>query len=304
MEKEQIGGFTLNYEFYSGQDFYSDGDIEDTLLEMCKNKNIEEELNNGKSWPVLYHLSKERENLLEWYDFKKDGSLLEIGSGCGALTGLFSRNLDRVVCIELSRRRSLINANKNGDRGSAEIYVGNFQDVKLEEKFDYITLIGVFEYSKLYINGEKPFHAMLNKIKTNLKDDGKVIIAIENKMGMKYFAGAAEDHTGIPYDGLNNYIKGESAITFSKPELKKMLKECGFSNFDFYYPIPDYKLPNVVYSDDYCPKKGDLRGVGKAFWGENCKMFEEEMAFDTVCDDGQFPYFANSFLVIAGLNRG
>ena len=299
IENEQIGGFKLNYSYYSGTDMYSDGDIEDSMLEVCKNKGIKEELMQGSSWPMLYHLSRARENILEWYEFEKDASLLEIGSGCGALTGLFGRKLKRVVGIELSRRRSLINAHKNGDDGKAEIYVGNFQDVKLEEKFDYVTLIGVLEYSKLYINADRPFDAILNKVKGYLKPNGRLIIAIENKMGLKYFAGASEDHSGIPYDGINGYVKGENAITFSKPELKTLLEENGFSNLDFYYPVPDYKLPFAVYSDEYLPQAGELRGIKKAYAGWNYEMFNEETAFDTICRDGQFAYFSNSFLVFA-----
>lgn len=299
LDNEIIGGFTLNYKYYTGSDFYSDGDVEDTILEICKNGNIEEELNKGNSWPILYHLSKTRENLLDWYEFYQKGSLLEIGSGCGALTGLFSKRLDRVVCIELSRRRSLINAHKNSKEGNAEIYVGNFQDVKLEEKFDYVTLIGVFEYSKVYLNCENPFNEMLNKVKGNLKKGGKLIIAIENKMGMKYLSGAAEDHTGYPFDGINNYVRQESAITFTKDQLEKMLQESGYGKLEFYYPMPDYKLPYVIYSDDYLPGVGEVRNMSKAYSGINYQMFSENMAYDIVCNDNRFPYFANSFLLIA-----
>lgn len=296
---EQIGGFTLNYKYYSGADLYSDGAVEDEMLQICKDNVIEETLRESNSWPILYHLSKARENILEWYEFDKNASLLEIGSGCGALTGLFSRKLDKVTCIELSRKRSLINANKNGRNGKAEIFVGNFEDVVVDEKFDYVTLIGVLEYSKLYINDKQPFHAMLNKIKGYLKPNGKVIIAIENKMGMKYFAGAAEDHTGQPFDGIDGYVRGESAETFSKIGLERLLKECGYNNYDFYYPMPDYKLPYLIFSDDHLPGKGDLKNINKAYSGNNYEMFNEERAFETVCEDGLFPYFANSFLIVA-----
>ncbi len=299
LDKEVIGGFTLNYDFYSGTDFYSDGDIEDELLRVCKEGRISEELEQGNSWPMLYHLSKVRESLLEWYEFEEGASVLEIGSGCGGITGLLTEKAEKVVCIELSRRRSLINANKNGKRGSAQIYVGNFQDIVIEDKFDYVTLIGVLEYSKLYIGGERPFHKILEKIKGYLKPNGKVIIAIENKMGMKYFSGAAEDHTGRPYDGLNNYTCNTSAVTFSKPELEKILTESGFDKLQFYYPMPDYKLPSVIYSDEYLPSVGELRGIKKAYAGMNFQTFDEEMVYDNVCKDGSFPYFANSFLVIA-----
>lgn len=299
LENERIGGFQLNYQFYSGEDHYSDGEIEEEMLRVCREKRQEQALRESASWPMLYHLSPARENLLEWYDFAPDGSLLEIGAGCGALTGLFGRRLARVVCIELSRRRSLINAYKNGDRASAEIYVGNFEDIVLEETFDYVTLIGVLEYAKAYISGDRPFHTMLKRVGERLRPEGSLMIAIENKMGMKYFSGAAEDHTGRPYDGIQNYIGGSGAVTFSKPELEKLLTDCGYGDLTFYYPVPDYKLPASVYSDMYLPGKGELRNVKRAYAGVNLQMFDEEVAFDRVCEDGLFPYFSNSFLVIA-----
>ena len=33
---EQIGNVTVNYEYYEGQDFYSDGDVEDEILDIVK----------------------------------------------------------------------------------------------------------------------------------------------------------------------------------------------------------------------------------------------------------------------------
>ena len=38
----------------------------------------------------------------------------------------------------------------------------------------------------------------LIKIKQLLKPDGKLLIAIENQYGLKYWCGALEDHTGLP----------------------------------------------------------------------------------------------------------
>ena len=68
---------------------------------------------------------------------------LEIGAGCGAVTGLLCRKCDRVVAVDLSKKRSTINATRNRDCDNLEIMVGNFEDIQIEEKFDYVTLIGV-----------------------------------------------------------------------------------------------------------------------------------------------------------------
>ena len=181
-----------------------------------QNDSYEDVLARENEWALLYHLSPIRENLLEWYDFGEGKSLLEIGAGCGGITGLFCKKCDRVVAIDLSKRRSMINATRNRNFDNLEIMVGNFEDIQIEEKFDYVTLIGVLEYSIYYINSPSPFVDMLKKAKSYLKPGGKLIVAIENKYGIKYWAGAREDHTGNLMDGIMGYSGVERVRTFSK----------------------------------------------------------------------------------------
>lgn len=291
--------FDLTY--YGGQDLYSDGAVEDELLEAVGSSTaIEEQLMEGNSWAHLYHLSDIRENILEWYDFNPEGTLLEIGSGCGALTGLFCRKVKRVTAIELSKKRSTINAVRNEGYDNLTIMLGNFEDIRLNEKFDYVTLIGVFEYSICYIGSENPFMDMLNRAKSFLKPGGKLLIAIENKYGLKYFAGATEDHTGRCFDGLENYVGVERVRTFSRHSLTKMLTEAGFTDNAFYYPTADYKLPDEIYSDRHLPSFGSIRKPCAAYDRERYELINENQAFDALCEDGMFAELANSFLVISG----
>ena len=290
----------LNLTYYSGQDLYSDGDVEEELLKAVQDKeNLEKCLMEGNSWPHLYHLSNIRENILEWYDFNPKGSLLEIGSGCGALTGLFCSKVDHVVAIELSKRRSMINATRNEQYDNLTIMLGNFEDIQLTEKFDYVTLIGVFEYSICYLNSDNPFMDMLKRAKSFLKPGGKLIIAIENKYGVKYFAGATEDHSGRVFDGLENYTAVERVRTFSRKTLEKMLREAGFDKNDFYYPMPDYKLPNEIYSERHMPSFGSIRNACVSYDRDRYELIDERLLFDSLCEDGMFGDFANSFLVIS-----
>ena len=236
---EKIGQVIIDKKYYKGKDTYSDGDIEDYLLEVCKQNRQEEVLYQSKEWPVLYHLSDIRENILEWYPISKNDDILEIGSGCGAITGLLSRKAKTVTCIELSERRSLINAYRNKDCNNIRIMLGNFEDIAIENKYDYITLIGVWEYAGLYISGKDPYKLMLKMLKSHLKENGKIIIAIENKMGIKYWNGALEDHNGIRYGGLNDYIDSKNVRTFSKQEIEEILAEVGYDKLQFYYPMAD-----------------------------------------------------------------
>lgn len=296
---EKIGSVTLNERFYRGSDQYSDGDIEDTLLRIVQeNDSYEDVLTREDNWALLYHLSPMRENLLEWYDFGEGKSLLEIGAGCGGVTGLFCRKCGRVVAIDLSRRRSLINAYRNKDAGNLEIMLGNFEDIRLDEKFDFVTLIGVLEYSIYYIDSPSPFVDMLKRARGFLKPGGKLIVAIENKYGIKYWAGAREDHTGNLADGLEGYSGVERVRTFSKDGLEALLSKAGLSSWEFYYPLPDYKLPTEIYSQKRLPKAYPFAANSPNYDRDRYSFFDEAKVMDELIREGKFEMFANSYLVI------
>lgn len=304
---EKIGNVELNFFFYNGVDSYTDGDlIENEILNIVKNtpkEKFEEIIFDKKKWPILYHLSDIRTNVLEWVPIKKDETVLEIGSGCGAITTILSEKAKKVTCIELSKKRSLINAYRNKKKENIEIIVGNFQDIEINEKYDYITMIGVFEYASSYIDSENPHDKLLEMIKKYLKPNGKIIIAIENKIGMKYWAGCKEDHTGIYFEGLQDYPNTDVVKTFTKKELKSLLEKNGFQKNDFYYPYPDYKFPSTIYSDEYLPKLGELSNNIRNFDDDRLFLFDETEANNTIMKAGLFSEFSNSFIVLSQVNN-
>lgn len=299
---EKIGNVTLNDTYYAGKDLYSDGEIEDRILELVE-KYPEKEYNQviakEQDWAVMYHLAHERENILSWYPFQRGTKVLEIGSGCGAVTGVAASLAGKVTCVDLSMKRSRINGVRNQNKGNIEIFVGNFQDIEkgLERDFDYATLIGVFEYGQGYIGGKKPYHEFLTTILKHLKPGGKLLIAIENKFGLKYWAGCTEDHTGNFFEGLEGYQKKAGVRTFAKPELENILKECGCRNYKFYYPYPDYKFPFMIFSDEYLPKPGELNQNLCNFDRRRLLLMDEGKVFDQILENGLFPLYSNSFFV-------
>lgn len=299
---ERIGKVRINYNFYNGSDLYSDGDIENELLEIVKNNNegsFEKIIQKDNRWPILYHLSKQRSNIIEWYPMNKGSSLLEIGSGCGAITGTLCDKVGKVTAVELSKRRSLINAYRNSDKANLEIIVGDLNDIKFNETYDIITLIGVLEYAPLYTKSEKPFEQFLQKIKSLLKPNGQLIIAIENKYGLKYWAGAREDHTGKLFDSIEGYPTSKNVQTFSKTQITKLLCDVGFTKQTFYYPIPDYKLPLQIFSDQRLPKVGELRNLIHNYDQQRVELFDESKVYDQIILEGKFGFFSNSFLIIS-----
>ncbi|MBQ8261890.1 MAG: class I SAM-dependent methyltransferase [Lachnospiraceae bacterium] len=303
--QETVGKVVLDYQFYPGEDLYCDGDVEDRLLELVKNHRPEEFpaiIEKENNWPVLYHLSPLRANIVNWLPMKPGSKVLEIGSGCGAITGALAKNGNQVTCVDLSKKRSLINAYRNKERDNICIMVGNFQDIEpaLDTDYDYILLIGVFEYAMAYIGGENPYTEFLNIVKKHLKADGKIVIAIENRLGMKYFAGCREDHLGDYFSGLEDYPAGGVVRTFSRPGLEQICKACGISEYSFYYPYPDYKFMTTLYSDRRLPRVGELTNNLRNFDRDRLLLFDETKAFDSVIREETFPLFSNSYLLLIG----
>ncbi len=301
----QIGKIVLDLSKYPGEDFYCDGAVEDELLEIVQNYPEEEYgrvIEERKNWPILYHLSYLRENIVDWIPMTKGMKVLEVGSGCGAITGALARKAGSVTCVELSKKRSTINATRHKDCDNVLIHVGNFKDVEptLDTDFDMICLIGVFEYAQAYIGGKNPYEDFLNILKKHLKKDGRIIIAIENKYGLKYFAGCREDHTGTFFEGIENYNQGGGVRTFGRKGLEQIFKACGVEEYHFYYPYPDYKFPTSVYSDEYQPKKGELFNNLRNFDRDRLQLFDEKEVFDGLVEEQLFSVFSNSYLAVLG----
>jgi len=268
-----------------------------------KQKQINSVLSRNPSWPIFYHLSPQRKWILEWYPFDKNGSLLEVGAGCGAVTEVFLRKLKSVVANELTKDRAMIIKKRYSDYKNLSVKTGNFVDMTNNLRFDYITAIGVLEYSGKYIDGKNkfydPFQKFLLNVKKILKPNGHFLLAIENKLGLKYFSGGKEDHYGNSFSSIENYPNYNGIRTFSKVEIITLLKGCGFKNLDFYYPYPDYKLPNTILTDEGFNLNMTLSSFSQIvdFSNERLPLFNEVIAAYNLGSENILGKFSNSFLI-------
>lgn len=302
---EQIGNITLDLSKYPGEDLYCDGAVEDELLDIVRNYSQVEYpqiIEQRKSWPLLYHLSSLRENIVDFIPMISGDKVLEVGSGCGAITGALARKAGSVTCVDLSKKRSMINAYRHSDYDNITIHVGNFQDIEpdLPRDYDYICLIGVFEYGRGYIGGDRPYEEFLRILAGHLAPEGRILIAIENKYGLKYFAGCKEDHLGNYFSGIENYQDGGNARTFSRRGLEKIFADCGISEYSFYYPYPDYKFMTTVFSDLRGPGRGELSNNLRNYDRDRMVLFDEKTAFDGIVEEDLFSVFANSYMAVIG----
>jgi hypothetical protein len=138
-----------------------------------------------------------------------------------------------------------------------------------------------------------------------LAPTGRLVVAIENKLGLKYFNGCAEDHVGIPFHGLQGLYGDRSPRTFGRAELAGRIRDAGLPEIKFFYPFPDYKLPRVVLTDAaLADPQFDAAGTlaylqARDDGGPPHRLFDEALVAREVARNGVLGDLSNSFLVVA-----
>lgn len=266
-------------------------------------ENYEHILQEDDRWQVFFHLSRVRESLFSWYEFNKNAELLEIGGGFGALTGLFCESCRHVTTTEQSLFRAEAICERYADKANLDVYAGSLEKIVLDKKFNYIVLVGLLERITAGSSKKQGYVKYLESLRKLLKPEGKILIAVENRYGIRYFCGAAEPHTGRAFDGINRYPRGTNGYSFSKQELKDILNLSGLSSQKFYYPLPDYKLPQLIYSDEHLPERNIRERLIPYYVKQDTLLASENDIYDDLVANQVFPFFANSFLVECSPNN-
>ena len=295
---------------------YSDGDevekridsIIDQASDLCV---LSAELNQHcTDWPSSYHLSPHRANIMRPFKSLLTGDTLEIGAGCGAITRYLGECGGRVLAIEGSSHRAAIVRSRTRDLKNVTVLAEDFNQFQCARKFDVVTLIGVFEYANLFAPTQNPHLALLEHVYSLLKPKGKLIIAIENQLGLKYFAGFPEDHVGLPMYGLEGRYQKNQAQTFGKTTLSNLLKEAKFENLVFFVPCPDYKLPHSILTEQGLKNKEFDAAVfaWQNVWRDaqipGYRNFNLELAWPEIFKNELSIDLANSFLIVASPSSG
>ncbi len=299
----------------AGEFGYSDGDInEEYLLDTIRSAKdrsvLSAELSRGmKDWPSVYHLHHQRCNVFRAITQHLDGPILEIGAGCGVLTRFLGEQGYPLYALEGSNRRATITGERCRDLENVRVINANFQDFKPDIRFKTITLIGVLEYARVYFSDGSdtdPVDQMLRSVSTILEPDGVLIIAIENQLGLKYFAGYPEDHYGKSMFGVEDRYTDDTIVTFGRAELKNRIVQAGLTEVEFAYPFPDYKFPQAVLFEpalslpvatQFAPMVAGANASDRQ--KPIVQNFSMPGAVKSVMKNGLGADMANSFIVIA-----
>lgn len=244
-------------------------------------------------WEVFYQMSSMREGLLNWYPFSKDCEILEISDGFGALTGLLARMAKELVVLEEKVQRAECIEKRYEYLENLTILTGIGKEIPLERKFDYIVV-------EKTIDTCFALEQLIEKVYPFLKETGRLLFVCENRFGMKYWCGTPDPVSKQPFAG----IRGRAmAGMMNRQELIETLNQnMQIVGWQIYYPFPDHKLVQALYTDGYLPKTSVRDRVIPYYPKEDRRSLvclENEISDDLIAN-GVFHVFANSFLVECG----
>ena len=199
----------------------------------------------------LQNLENIRTNIINWYPFEKESTILEIGNNCEEITKFLETKCKKVISIE--------NIEK-----------------EINEEFDYC-LINNAEERK------ETFQELLKYANAKMKQTGTILLTIDNKLGLQNLNASIE------------YQKQKQ----TKSKIEKYAKQTKFKNIKFYYPLPNYKLTNVIFTDKHTPSSESLQRDLTLYDNEKIIVFDERKTFIDIVEEEPklFKYFANSYLV-------
>ena len=194
----------------------------------------------------------------------KKSRVLDAGCGWGALSLFAAPIADEVHAIDSTFDAVKFLAIRTRQEGIENICPAVGDLLKLpfpEDYFDIVLLNGVLEWIPFFEEStSSPYHIQLSglrEVKRVLKHGGEIYLGIENRYALKYFLGARDEHTGLPFVTILprrlasavSRLSGKGPYrnyTYSLSGLKKLFAKSVLKFAKVYLPLKSYREINYI----------------------------------------------------------
>lgn len=147
----------------------------------------------------------------------------------------------------------------------------------------------------IFPNDPQQVIRILEALQQVMTDDGNILIATYNRLGLRFFNGAPEPFTGEYFLGISNYNASNTYNTFGRQEWVDVLEGTHYS-YRFYYPYPEHHYPEEIFSDMSINQYGYGRPYPNLV-GRRYELYNEQKVAQAFSDARIMQEFAHAFLI-------
>lgn len=233
----------------------------------------------------LYYLDTQRAAWLALLGLNREAVALDIGCGYGAIAQSLALSVSKVCAIEAIPERIEFTQERLRQEGITNVSLFQTSATSLpffENTFDLIVVNGVLEWVGEWELEGSPRSAQLkflSVLRRLLKEDGVLVIGIENRFGLPLLKGGM-DHSGLPYTSLVprwmatqilrrkrgthwrttlNAKREYRTYTYSRRGYRRLLAKAGFAAATPYWAETGYNKPHRLIPLEAKPLIADYR---------------------------------------------
>jgi len=225
-------------------------------------------------------LNEVKKGIFSWYPFQAEDRILYVGEAESVSVYLEEKytNFEIASCAELETEAF------RGER---------------ENTFDYVILLRILE--KI----ENP-ELLLGYARSVLKNDGILLLGVENRLGLRYFCGDREPFSNRVFDGIENYSRSGNrryglercgGRLYSREETEGFLQAAGFGKANVYSVLPALEAPQMIYAEDTLPNEELAVRLSPYYHDPFSVFLREEQIYTDLVKNGMFHKLANAWLM-------
>lgn len=269
----------LNFSYYKENTKKLSQQEKDIIKYLKEKDTYEEIIKKDNRLEVILSLSNIKSNIINWYPIKKNSKILELNANYGEITQTLCENENcQVIAIEEVKEKAEAISQRLKNKENLEIFVGRFKEVEFKEKFNYILAIGINE----------KFEDVLKYAYKYLEEDGILLYSVDNEIGIKKI------------NEIKDITKNEeNKYRISKNKIVEILNKNKITHHKFYYPLPDYKKTNIIFTDNYLPSEESILRDLTLHDEETVISFDERDFYKNIIRENKelFKECASSYLV-------
>lgn len=219
----------------------------------------------------FYALSPDRINAIEFFPFRQNDRILEIGADYGVFAPIAERTASFDILDVNEEHREFIRTRYSKLAGLRLIAS------PAPASYDVVIL------SLLDDKGISDAAAAAGKAAEYLKEGGALILIADNSGAMRYMTG-------------DDPISGRTYIRLA--DIGRIADATGLDIARQYYPLNGAAFARIIYSSEKLPGKGDFRGINESFEHSRLIFCKEEAVYAAIAEAGAFPAFAPSYIVV------